>query len=138
MRVDNEIIESLRKKKDKDVTALVEWYDFITSDPSYESIVARLVTLNTWNSDLITNPVSILSTQTVASVGEDGINEKAVNKQDKEIDRVLKFLEKQPMLLQGLDEMRKKLSPDENEKVNRDKRIKEGQDRAFKAKTDGV
>ena len=135
MRIEAEVVDGLRKSKDENVKKLVEFYDFITTDRSYESVVARIITLNKWNNDLINNPVSLLTSASQLSVGEEGVvNEKEEAKKDKEIDRVLKFIEKQPIILEGLEAMQNKWTAEEVANVNNDKRIKESEDRAFKVR----
>ena len=135
MRIEQSVIDRLSKSKDEDVKKLVEFYEFVTTDRSYESVVARIITLNKWNSDLINNPVSLLTSASQLTVGEEGVvNEKEEAKKDKEIDRVLKFIEKQPVILEGLEAMQNKWTADEVASVNNDKRIKESEDRAFKVR----
>ena len=135
MRIDEESLIRLQKNKDPDVKKLLEFYEFITTDRSYESVVARIITLNKWNADLINNPVSLLTSGSQLSVGEEGVvDEKMEAKKDKEIDRVLKFIEKQPVILEGLEAMQNKWTSEEIVNVNNDKRIKESEDRAFKVR----
>ena len=135
MRIEQSVIDRLSKSKDEDVKKLVEFYEFVTTDRSYESVVARIITLNKWNSDLINNPVSLLTSASQLTVCEEGVvNEKEEAKKDKEIDRVLKFIEKQPVILEGLEAMQNKWTADEVASVNNDKRIKESEDRAFKSR----
>lgn len=109
------------------VKELLEFYEFVIKSPVYESYVARMITLNQWNEDLIGTPVSIISTnQTV--VTDDGIDEKEIVKKDKEVDRVLKFLEKQPDLLKGTDQIRLMLTPDQASAILSDSRILKSRD----------
>ena len=104
------------------VKSLLEFYEFVTGNPVYESYVARMVTLNQWNENLSENPVDIISVQSI-SVSDQGLDEKEVAKKDKEVDRVLKYMEKQPTLLIGTDEIRSMLLPHEQEKLKTDKRL---------------
>lgn len=135
MRIAEESLIRLQKNEDPDVKKLLEFYEFITTDRSYESVVARIITLNKWNADLINNPVSLLTSGSQLSVGEEGVvDEKMEAKKDKEIDRVLKFIEKQPVILEGLEAMQNKWTSEEIVNVNNDKRIKESEDRAFKVR----
>ena len=137
MRIEPDVLDRLRKSKDKDVQKLIEFYEFVTTDRSYESVVASIVTLNKWNSDLIETPVSILtsSASSQISIGEEGVvDEKQEAKKDKEVDRILKLLEKLPMLLKGIAEMQSAWTNDEVESLNKDKRIKDSEDRAFKSR----
>jgi hypothetical protein len=137
MRIDEESLNKVRgyAETDPHIREFVEFYDFITADRSYESVVARIITLNKWNSDLINHPVSLLTSASQLTVGEEGVvNEKEEAKKDKEIDRVLKFIEKQPIILEGLEAMQNKWTADEIASVNNDKRIKESEDRAFKSR----
>lgn len=137
MRIEPDVLDRLRKSKDKDVQKLIEFYEFVTTDRSYESVVASIVTLNKWNSDLIETPVSILTSSPTSqiSIGDEGVvDEKQEAKKDKEVDRILKYIEKIPVLLKGLSEMQSVWTNDEVENLNKDKRIKDSEDRAFKVR----
>lgn len=135
MRIEGEVINRLSKSKDEDVKKLLEFHEFITTDRSYESVVAMIITLNKFNEDLIENPVSILTSTSKLSIDTDGeLDEKQEAKKDKEIDRVLKYLEKLPMLLAGLTKLQEMWTNEEIENLNKDKRIKASEDRAFKAR----
>jgi hypothetical protein len=135
MRIEQAVINRLSESKDEDVKKLVEFYEFITADRSYESVVARIITLNKWNNDLINNPVSLLTSASQLTIGKEGVvDEKEEAKKDKEIDRVLKFIEKQPIILEGLEAMQNKWTAEEVANVNNDKRIKDSEDRAFKVR----
>lgn len=135
MRIEDKTLERLKASTDEDVKKLLEFYEFVTTDRTYESVVARIITLNKWNDDLISYPVSILTSSSQLTVCEEGVvDEKQEAKKDKEIDRVLKYMEKQPMLLEGLAKMQELWSADEVENLNKDKRIKASEDRAFKAR----
>lgn len=130
MKIDGKVLAAARVSKDPVVERLLEFYEFVTGNSHYESYVAREVTLQRWNNDLIAQPVSILTsgTNTVTSIDEDGINEKEIAKEeakkDKEVDRVLKFLEKQPTLLEGTEAIRVKLTGTEQEKLTKESRLK--------------
>lgn len=122
MRLSQSTLTEAAKSTDPVVKELLEFYQYVIKNPVYESYVARMITLNQWNEDLISTPVSIISTnQTV--VTDDGIDEKEIAKKDKEVDRVLKFLEKQPDLLKGTDQIRQMLTPEEQVVVKKDKRL---------------
>ena len=118
-----------------EVNELLEFYNFVTEDQEYESYVARVITLNKWNEDLIESPISIISTQSgQLTVSDDGVKkdiEKEEAKRDKEVDRVLKFLEKQPALLDGTREMRASLTKQSLEDLKKDKRLKQSKDLAM-------
>lgn len=113
MKVSEATLNTARSLKNPAVEELLKFYNFVTSNQVYESFVARVITLEKWNGELIENPVSILS----AKAGEEA------NK-DKEVDRILKFMEKQPDLIQGTEELRSKLTGSDNDKLKTDKRIK--------------
>ena len=135
MRIDDESLIRLQKNEDPDVKKLLEFYEFVATDRTYESVVAMIVTLNKFNEDLIENPVSILTSTSKLSVNDDGdLDEKQEAKKDKEIDRVLKYLEKMATLLAGLAKMQEAWTNEEIENLNKDKRIKASEDRAFKAR----
>lgn len=127
MRLSQSTLTEAAKSTDPVVKELLEFYEFVIKNPVYESYVARMITLNQWNEDLIGTPVSIISTnQTV--VTDDGIDEKEIVKKDKEVDRVLKFLEKQPDLLKGTDQIRQMLTPDQASAILSDSRILKSRD----------
>lgn len=137
MLINDKTIEKLRGMNDPDVNELLEFYKFITEDQEYESYVARVVTLNKWNEDLSGSPISIITTQVGGlTVSDDGVKkdkdiEKEEAKRDKEVDRVLKFLEKQPALLDGTREMRASLTKQNLEDLKKDKRLKTSKDLAM-------
>lgn len=112
-------------QKDEVVKALLEFYDYITTNSMYEGYVSRKVTLSRWDKDLIENPVNLFSLQD---------DEEAAKARDKEVDRVLKYLEKQTILYKQTEEMFSSLTKDEITDLNKDKRIRESEDRAFKAR----
>lgn len=127
MRLSQPTLTEAAKSTDPCVKELLDFYEFVIKNPVYESYVARMITLNQWNEDLIGTPVSIISTnQTV--VTDDGIDEKEIVKKDKEVDRVLKFLEKQPDLLKGTDQIRQMLTPDQASAILSDSRILKSRD----------
>lgn len=126
MTLSEEQIGRLQKSKDEDVKALLDFYLMVKINPAFDSYIARVNTLRAWNDDLTKQRVSIITSSK---------KEEEQGRVDKETDRVLKYLEKQPELVKGTEELWKKLSPEEKEEVtNRDKRIIEGEDRPFKAK----
>lgn len=135
MRINDKTLEKLRAMNVPEVNELLEFYNFVTEDQEYESYVARVITLNKWNEDLIESPISIISTQSgQLTVSDDGVKkdiEKEEAKRDKEVDRVLKFLEKQPALLDGTREMRASLTKESLEDLKKDKRLKQSKDLAM-------
>lgn len=135
MRINEKTLEKLRAMNVPEVNELLEFYNFVTEDQEYESYVARVITLNKWNEDLIESPISIISTQSgQLTVSDDGVKkdiEKEEAKRDKEVDRVLKFLEKQPDLLDGTREMRASLTKQSLEDLKKDKRLKQSKDLAM-------
>jgi hypothetical protein len=135
MRIEEKVLDELRASSDENLKPLLEFYDFVTTDRTYESVVAMIITLNKFNEDLIENPVSILTSTSMLTVDSEGeLDEKQEVKKDKEIDRVLKYLEKLPMLLAGLAKLQEMWTNEEIENLNKDKRIKASEDRAFKAR----
>lgn len=135
MLISEKKLDALREMNIPEVNELLEFYKFVTEDQEYESYVARVITLNKWNEDLIESPISIISTQSgQLSVSDDGVKkdiEKEEAKRDKEVDRVLKFLEKQPDLLDGTREMRASLTKQSLEDLKKDKRLKQSKDLAM-------
>ena len=111
-------------KDDKAIKTLLDWYDSVVNNSAYESYVARKVTLDHWNADLINFKPSLFS--------KDDDDEEKAKARDKEVDRVLKYLEKQTILYDQTEELKSKLTGEEQEAINRDARIKESSDRAFK------
>ncbi len=136
MRINEADIKHLRTSTDEGIKLLLDFYDFVSKDQDYESYVARVVTIDTWNDNLIKAKVPIVSFQSVEfSIDSEGISEKEIAKEeakrDKEVDRVLKFLEKQPILLDGTREIRARLTGDDMKKLKTDKRLAESKDLAF-------
>lgn len=135
MLISEKKLDALREMNIPEVNELLEFYKFVTEDQEYESYVARVITLNKWNEDLIESPISIISTQSgQLTVSDDGVKkdiEKEEAKRDKEVDRVLKFLEKQPDLLDGTREMRASLTKQSLEDLKKDKRLKQSKDLAM-------
>lgn len=135
MLISEKKLDALREMNIPEVNELLEFYKFVTEDQEYESYVARVITLNKWNEDLIECPISIISTQSgQLTVSDDGVKkdiEKEEAKRDKEVDRVLKFLEKQPDLLDGTREMRASLTKQSLEDLKKDKRLKQSKDLAM-------
>lgn len=114
-------------ESDPIVKALLDHYNFVTGSQVYDSYVARLLVLQKWNEDLITNPISIISDKKVKKSEE----KDEVDKKDKEVDRILKFMEKQPDLIEGTESMRAKLLPHEQEALIKEKRLANSPDLAF-------
>ena len=114
-------------KTNKAVKALLTWHDSIVSNSAYEGYVARKATLRKWDADLLNFPVSLFS--------KDDDDEEKAKARDKEVDRVLKYLEKQPDLYEQTEGFLTKLTGDEQEALNKDSRLRESQDRAFRPKT---
>lgn len=137
MRISNSVLAAAAALNSPEVQELIEFYKFITEDQEYESYVARVVTLNKWNEDLIANRVSIISDASAVSVVSTKKGDKELDiskeeaKRDKEVDRVLKFLEKQPDLLEGTRKMRLQLTKESEELLKTDKRLKSSQDLAM-------
>ena len=127
MLINDKTIEQLRSMNNPDVNELLEFYKFITEDQEYESYVARVVTLNKFNDDLIRYPVGLNGTSNPSS-GDAGNDE---SNKDKLVDRTLKFLEKQPALLDGTREMRASLTKQNLEDLKKDKRLKTSKDLAM-------
>lgn len=127
MKLTESTLAKARELNDPAVNDLLQFYEFVVNNQVYESYVARMVTLNKWNEDLSENPVSIISTRKL-TVADSGIDEKVETKLDKEVDRVLKFLEKQPDLIKGTDELRAILIPSEKDKLKSEKRLSSSKD----------
>jgi len=134
MKISDTVLKRVEKLDDPDVRELLKFYEFVVNNQVYESYIARVITLDKFNQSLIENPVSIISVKQLA-VTDDGVNEKEELRLDKEVDRVLKFLEKQPILLTGTEAIRARLTSDELEATNMDKRLDaNSEDRAFKVR----
>jgi hypothetical protein len=117
-------------KGDKAVKALLDWYGYVVNNSAYESYVARKVTLDHWNADLINFKPSLFS--------KDDDDEEKAKARDKEVDRVLKYLEKQTDLYEQTEGLLTKLTGDEQESLNKDTRLRTSSDRAFRPKTNGT
>jgi hypothetical protein len=113
--------------KDKAVKALLDWYGYVVNNSAYESYVARKITLDHWNADLINFKPSLFS--------KDDDDEEKAKARDKEVDRVLKYLEKQTDLYEQSEGLLTKLTGDEQEALNKDTRLRQSTDRAFRPKT---
>ncbi len=113
--------------KDKAVKSLLEWYDYVVNNSAYESYVARKVTLDHWNADLINFKPSLFS--------KDDDDEEKAKARDKEVDRVLKYLEKQTDLYEQTEGLLTKLNGEEQEALNKDSRLRQSTDRAFRPKS---
>lgn len=134
MKLTESTLAKARELNDPAVNDLLQFYEFVVNNQVYESYVARVITLDKFNQSLIENPVSIISIKQLA-VTDDGVDEKEELRLDKEVDRVLKFLEKQPILLTGTEAIRARLTSDELEATNKDKRLDaNSEDRAFKVR----
>lgn len=108
------------------VSVLLEHYKFITSNPVYEGYVARRITLDKWNEDLIKNPVPLIVKKQSATDQE---------QTDKDVERVQRYLKDQLALSDATQAFLERLSPEEQAAINQDKRLKESVDRPFKAAT---
>ena len=134
MKISESVLTTLRNLNDPAVNELLGFYEFVVNNQAYESYIARVVTLDKFNQNLIENPVSIISVKQL-TVTDDGVDEKEELRLDKQVDRVLKFLEKQPILLSGTEAIRARLTSDELEATNKDKRLDaNSEDRAFKVR----
>jgi hypothetical protein len=129
MKLTEEHLEELSAmaKDSKAIAAILTWRDSIINHSAYESYVARKVTLDHWNADLINFKPSLFS--------KDDDDEEKAKARDKEVDRVLKYLEKQTDLYEQSEALLTKLTGDELEALNKDTRLKSSSDRAFRPKT---
>ncbi len=134
MKISKQDLESANiiAKREPSVKAILEFYEYIVSGNklNYESYIARVKQLSTWNDELIEAPVSILGNFKSTSLDDEGLKTKE-EKLDKETDRVLKFLKDQESLLNGVDAIRTKLLPGELEQLQKDKRLNGSPDLAF-------
>jgi hypothetical protein len=132
MKLTEEHIEELSSmaKTNKAIAAILSWRDSILNNSAYESYVARKVTLDHWNADLINFKPSLFS--------KDDDDEEKAKARDKEVDRVLKYLEKQTDLYEQSEALLTKLTGDELEALNKDTRLRTSSDRAFRPKTNGA
>jgi hypothetical protein len=127
MKLTEEELKKAKSLTDPSAKKLVEFYEFMTNNSAYESYVSRRVTLGKWDEELIRNPVSLFS---------DDDDEEKAKARDKEVDRVLKYLEKQVVLHEQTETLLTKLTGEEQEAINRDKRLqKASQDRQFRPMT---
>jgi len=62
MKLKDKTLSALRAlaQNNEDVAELMKFYDFVTSNQVYESYVARKITLDRWNEDLIKHPVALI------------------------------------------------------------------------------
>jgi hypothetical protein len=117
LKLKDETITKARKlaESDKLIRELLVFYDYITKNSAYESYISRRITLERWDQDLIEHPVSLFT-------AEDASEDEA-KARDKEVDRVLKYLEKQLALFDQTQEFYQRLFPVEKEATNKDKRL---------------
>jgi hypothetical protein len=113
-------------KTDKAIAAILSWRNSIINHSAYESYVSRKVTLDHWNADLINFKPSLFS--------KDDDDEEKAKARDKEVDRVLKYLEKQTDLYEQSEALLTKLTGEELEALNKDTRLRSSSDRAFRPK----
>ena len=123
MRIDADVLEDARALSDSHPTIkkLLAFYDFVTENSIYETYVARMVTLNKWNEDLIKGKISIITPESL--IDDEKSAEEDAKKRDKDVDRVMKYLSMQLELLKDTEAIRVKLSGDEIVKATKDKRL---------------
>lgn len=123
MKIEDEIIRMAKERAVSDhvISALLDHYEFVTSNPAYESYIVRRKVLDGWNKDLIENDISILNPK-----GSDG---KSIEKRDKEIERIQRYLDNQIETVRDTESLRKMLNDQEVESA--EKVIASGPDRAF-------
>ena len=123
MRIEPDILEDARALADNHPTIkkLLAFYDFVTENSIYETYVARMVTLNKWNEDLIKGKISIITPESL--IDDEKSAEEDAKKRDKDVDRVMKYLSMQLELLKDTEAIRVKLSGDEIVKATKDKRL---------------
>jgi hypothetical protein len=129
MKLTEDHIEELKAlaKDNKAIAAILTWRDSIVNHSAYESYVSRKVTLDHWNADLINFKPSLFS--------KDDDDEEKAKARDKEVDRVLKYLEKQTDLYEQSEALLTKLTGEELEALNKDSRLRTSSDRAFRPKS---
>ena len=116
MRLSEEEIDlALQGNKDA-VKKLAAGYRAMLKSPLYDAVLTRLIVFETWDSEIRKKRPDIL--------GDEESNDKA-------IERVRKYLIDQPDLVEATEKMQSKLSGEQKEQIQRDKRIKKGEDRAF-------
>lgn len=123
MRIDPALLEEARVQATHVplIKKLLEFYDYVTENSIYETYVARMVTLNKWNEDLIKGKISIITPESL--IDDEKSAEEDAKKRDKDVDRVLKFLEKQVLLIEDTEKLRNMLSPDIRDNISTDKRL---------------
>jgi hypothetical protein len=112
---EEEIDLALQGNKDA-VKKLAAGYRAMLKSPLYDAVLTRLIVFETWDSEIRKKRPDIL--------GDEESNDKA-------IERVRKYLIDQPDLVEATEKMQSKLSGEQKEQIQRDKRIKKGEDRAF-------
>lgn len=123
MKIDESLLTQARVAAESDpvVKALLDHYVFVTENPAYKSYIVRRKVMDQWNKDLMDHEISILNPK-----GADG---RSLEKRDKEIERIQKFLDNQLDTVRDTEALRKMLN--EEETVKADKALTSGPDRAF-------
>jgi hypothetical protein len=98
------------------IKKVVASYRAMLKSPLYDAVLTRLIVFDTWDSEIREKKPDIL--------GNEESNDKA-------IERVRKYLIDQPSLVEATEKMQEKLSGEQKEQIQRDKRVKKGEDRAF-------
>lgn len=94
-----------------EVKALVEFYEYITSNDAYETYVVRKMYINSWNKELEKKKVELINTN-----DEMGTHDKAVDRAMKFHDTIVKFLNDTKLIYNML-------TPQEKELVKKDRRL---------------
>lgn len=116
MRLSEETI-SLADSGDQDaIKEVINAYKLITKSPLYDAVITRLVLFSNWNEEIVNEIPKILGS------GDEN---------DKGIERCRKYMIDQPDLVKATEEMQSRLTGEEVDNLNNDKRIVRGKDRAF-------
>lgn len=130
MRIEESVLEKLRASSDENVKKLVEFYDFVYNNEAYESYVVRVMYSRKWNSELEEKDVKLINTDATAKKGEDG--KIILETHDKAVDRTMKMFDTQVKFLEDTQKIRAMLLKTDIDKLNKDKRLKNSEDLAFK------
>lgn len=123
MRLTEEEINLAKSGDAKSIQRLIDQYLYMIKSPAYDAVLTLRVTIGNWTKEILEEEPSILGLP-------DGLDETTI--QDKAIERVRKILLDLPQLVNDCEALQAKLTGDDLQKLNTDRRIKEGEDRPFR------
>lgn len=123
MRLSEEEVSLVKSRDEKAIEKLLELYLYMVKSPVYEAVLTLRVTIDNWCDEITTKRPSIIG------------SDKEIDSTIKEVEMVRKLLLDLPQLVLDCEKLQAKLTGDDLQKLQQDKRIKEGEDIAFKVRT---